>query len=355
MTTSVVITNVRARAGHRAWRTSALLAVCASVAACATVPANEQPDRQPDAAVTESLTITSPTNGSTVSGTITVSASASGNLTVTAVQFLLDGDNLGSEDTSSPFSTSLDSASISDGTHTLTARARDTAGNSTDSAPITINVSNGNHTPSTIPLSFNDPIFTNMTTSGDVTIPDGESLSNRSITGPTPSASITATGAATITKCRVDSQEAVRVGGSGLVRIDQSWLEAEGVAGDHADVIQAYAPGSTGTIHVTNSTLRAYNQDATAGLFVADNWTGTVRLENVVFWGGPFGLRLHSDVGGDLHVYLKDVYFVGPFGYDPYLISGQGGTAVIIHQWENVRNATIVNGALVPGAAIPPP
>lgn len=353
MTTPVVITNVRTR-GHRARRV--LLAVCASLAACAAKTTSEQPGGQPDAAGTvESVTITSPTDGSTVSGTITVSADASDNVAVTGVQFLLDGASLGSEDTSSPFSTSLDSASISNGPHTLMARARDAAGTFTDSAPISIDVSNGNQTTSTIPLSFDDPIFTNMTTSGDVQIPDGGTLSNRSITGPTPSASITAIGAATITKCRVDSQEAVRVGGSGLVRIEQSWLEAEGIPGDHADVIQAYAPGSTGTIHVTNSTIRAYNQDATAGLFVADNWTGTVRLENVVFWGGPFGLRLHSDVGGDLHVYLKDVYFVGPFLYEPYLISGQGGTSVIIHQWENVRNATIVNGELVPGAAIPAP
>src|SRR5262245_47321031 len=38
------------------------------------------------------------------------------------------------------------------------------------------------------------------------------------------------------------------------------------------------------------------------------SWTGTTRFENVVFWGGPFGL--HSDVGGDLHIYLKDVFFV---------------------------------------------
>ena len=277
MTTLIVNTKVSTRSVHRAWRTSVLLAVGASLAACDTAITNDQPDAQANTAVT--------------------------------------------------------------------------------AEELTINVRNDSSPPSSdaIPLSFNDPIFTNMTTSGDVKVPDGGSLSNRSISGPTISASITALGAATITKCRVDSQEAVRVGGSGLVRIDQSWLEAKGVAGDHADVIQAYAPGSTGTIHVTNSTIRAYNQDATAGLFVADNWTGTVRLENVVFWGGPFGLRLHSDVGGDVHVYLKDVYFVGPFLYEPFLLSGYGGTSVIIHQWENVRSATIVNGALVAGAAIPAP
>src|SRR5882762_7689643 len=52
------------------------------------------------------VTMTSPTSGSTVSGTITVSASATGlgTLTVAGVQFQLDGVNLGAEDTAVPYS-----------------------------------------------------------------------------------------------------------------------------------------------------------------------------------------------------------------------------------------------------------
>src|SRR5207249_2254411 len=73
------------------------------------------------------VSITTPANGSTVSGTITVSANASDNVGVAGVQFLLDGANLGAEDTASPYSISWDTTAATNGTHTLTARARDAA------------------------------------------------------------------------------------------------------------------------------------------------------------------------------------------------------------------------------------
>src|SRR5213076_1652621 len=80
------------------------------------------------------VSITSPTSASTVSGSITVTASASDNVGVAGVQFKLDGANLGGEDTSSPYSVSWNTAGASNGSHTLTARARDAAGNTTTSS-----------------------------------------------------------------------------------------------------------------------------------------------------------------------------------------------------------------------------
>jgi hypothetical protein len=74
-----------------------------------------------------------------------------------------------------------------------------------------------------------------------------------------------------------------------------------------------------------------------------------------LFHGGPFGLRAHSDTGGDLHVSLKNVSFVGPFKYKPFLLSSENGTKLIIDRWENVCMATISNGQLVKGAQIPRP
>ena len=59
---------------------------------------------------------------------------------VAGVQFKLDGANLGSEDTSAPYSFNWDSAAASEGAHTLTAVARDRAGNQTASAPINVTV-----------------------------------------------------------------------------------------------------------------------------------------------------------------------------------------------------------------------
>jgi len=77
-----------------------------------------------------------------VSGTVVVSASASDNVGVAGVQFKLDGANLGAEATSAPYSVSWDTTATANGTHTLTAVARDAAGNSATSGAVTVTVSN---------------------------------------------------------------------------------------------------------------------------------------------------------------------------------------------------------------------
>src|SRR5258708_874817 len=90
------------------------------------------------------VTMTSPASGSTVSGTVPVSASVSivGVLTVSSVQFQLDGGNLGAPDTSAPYSVSWTTPAAGNGSHPMTAVARDAAGNRTTSAPVTVTVSN---------------------------------------------------------------------------------------------------------------------------------------------------------------------------------------------------------------------
>jgi hypothetical protein len=85
--------------------------------------------------------ITFPGNGQTVSGTVTVTADASDNVGVAGVQFSIDGTNLGAEDTSAPYSVSWNTATVSDGSHTVKAVARDAAGNTTPSS-VTVTVSN---------------------------------------------------------------------------------------------------------------------------------------------------------------------------------------------------------------------
>ena len=102
---------------------------------------NTPPPPPPDT-TPPSVSVTSPASGATVSGTITVSASASDNVGVVGVQFQLDGANAGSEDTSAPYSVPWDTTSASNGSHTITAVARDAAGNRTTSSPVTVTVSN---------------------------------------------------------------------------------------------------------------------------------------------------------------------------------------------------------------------
>jgi len=88
------------------------------------------------------VSLTSPGNGATVSGTTAVNATASDNVGVAGVQFLVDGAALGTEDTAAPYTVSWNTTGASNGSHTLTSTARDAAGNRTTSSPVTVTVSN---------------------------------------------------------------------------------------------------------------------------------------------------------------------------------------------------------------------
>src|SRR5260221_6428975 len=108
------------------------------------------------------VAITSPAPDSIVNDTATVSANVTiiGSLTVSSVQFRLDGANLGARDTSAPYSISWDTTTASNGSHTLTAVARNVLGAEFTSAPVTATVSN--IAPSPLPVRFEetDPSIT---------------------------------------------------------------------------------------------------------------------------------------------------------------------------------------------------
>ena len=87
------------------------------------------------------VAITAPANTATVARAITISATASDNVEVAGVQFAVDGVNLGSAKTAAPYSAAWDTSAATDGTHTLSATARDQAGN-TATSTITVTVSN---------------------------------------------------------------------------------------------------------------------------------------------------------------------------------------------------------------------
>ena len=89
----------------------------------------------------------SPAAGASVSGTVTIAAAASDAVGVAGVQFRVDGVNVGAEDTSAPYSVPWDSAASGAGSHTLTAIARDAAGNTRTSAAITVSVSSSDKVP----------------------------------------------------------------------------------------------------------------------------------------------------------------------------------------------------------------
>lgn len=100
------------------------------------------PPSVPTDGTAPTVSVTAPGNGSTVSGTVAISATASDNTGVTGVWFTVNGTAVGAEDTSAPYQISVNSATIGNGSHTIRAVARDAAGNVSTSAPVVVTVSN---------------------------------------------------------------------------------------------------------------------------------------------------------------------------------------------------------------------
>jgi len=89
------------------------------------------------------VTITAPASNATVSGTITLTATATDpDSPVSFVQFQVDGANTGAQLTAAPYSLSLDTTTLSNGAHSLTAVAQDPSGNVGTSVSVPITVSN---------------------------------------------------------------------------------------------------------------------------------------------------------------------------------------------------------------------
>lgn len=90
--------------------------------------------------IAPTVSVTSPSNGATVSGTVTISAAASDNVGVTSVQFFVDGASTGS-DTTAPYSMPWNTTTFArNTTHTLVVRAYDAAGNNANSASVSVAV-----------------------------------------------------------------------------------------------------------------------------------------------------------------------------------------------------------------------
>ncbi|TKJ36270.1 MAG: hypothetical protein CEE38_12710 [Planctomycetes bacterium B3_Pla] len=97
------------------------------------------------------LTITSPTNGSTVSGTIDVAANASADNGISQVAFFVDATSIG-VDTDAPYGVTWNSASVADGVYMIIATATDMIGH-TASDLIFVQVSNAANNPPTVEIT----------------------------------------------------------------------------------------------------------------------------------------------------------------------------------------------------------
>ena len=130
----------------------------------------------PDA-VAPTVAVTAPSSGATVSGTVPLSATASDDVAVAGVQFAVDGAAVGAEDTSSPYAASWSSLLVPNGPHTVTAVARDTAGNTATSSAVTVTVANSATTGLVAAYGFNE--------GAGPTVGDGSGMGNAgTVQGP---------------------------------------------------------------------------------------------------------------------------------------------------------------------------
>jgi len=90
-----------------------------------------------------SVAIASPANNATVSGSVTVSGTASDTVSVSSVQVSVDNGAYSNASGTTNWSYSFNTASLSNGSHTLTAKATDAAGLFAISSVLNISVSNG--------------------------------------------------------------------------------------------------------------------------------------------------------------------------------------------------------------------
>ena len=101
------------------------------------------PPPPPPDATAPAVTVTEPSANAVVSGTsVVLRATATDDVGVTSVQFRVDGENVGSRDTTSPYSVEWSTTDYADGPHSVSAVGEDGAGNRSTSAPVAVAVAN---------------------------------------------------------------------------------------------------------------------------------------------------------------------------------------------------------------------
>ncbi len=253
-----------------------------------------QTDNQPP-----TVTVTSPSNNQTVSGTWTITANAADNVGVAGVQFLLDGSNLGPESLAAPYSTSWNTASTADGGHVLTAVARDAVGNRTTSAPVTASVSNGLRKPytTTFPLTENP-------------ISEGGRWINGQAVGLDWADIQTVPGLAFGTE-------------KGTINFDDS---------------TALLAGSWGPDQTVEATVHSVNQPSDQGIYEEVELRLRSSLSAHRATGYEINFRCNKTVNG----YMQVVRWNGPFGNFTYL-DGRGGSQYGVQNGDVVKASMIGN------------
>ena len=200
------------------------------------------------------VSITAPANGSTVSGTVPITAAAADDLGVASVAFTVNGTALGTDTTAADgWSTSFDTTTIANGSATITATVTDSAGK-TATASVTVTVQNTVVTGGDVLYVVGNP---GALLAGEIAVRDRLTSAGRSVTilDDNLTTPVAATGYAMVL---VGSSVSTGVLGSTLKNLAQAvWLakpyllDDMGVTGPVA--LTDYGFVSTATVDIVDS------------------------------------------------------------------------------------------------------
>jgi len=134
-----------------------------------------------DTTAPSSAMLAAPSDGSTVSGSVGLSAAAADNVGVTRVQFFIDGALLGQA--TSPFSYTWNTLTTYNGSHSVYVRAYDAAGNYSTTALAALMVSNGGGSTDTTPPSSPSNLTGVASSPTQVNLTWNASTDNSAVTG----------------------------------------------------------------------------------------------------------------------------------------------------------------------------
>ena len=235
-----------------------------------------------------SIAITSPVSGTTILGTTTVATSVSAN--TTKVQFRVDGANSGAAVTTAPFSFALNTTTLSNGSHSLSAVASNSSAQTTTSAAVAVTVSNGGTSGGGGTLTPSGPV----TLSGQ----NGTTIQNLHITNPSGDC-VTITNGTNITIRQSEigpcGGNAIVVTGGSTINVSDNYIHPEGQLTGCCDVTDGIY--STGTSNLSiqgnviaygESNIEAQNQtnlSVIGNFFLNPRGGADSRGQNVQVWG----------------------------------------------------------------------
>ncbi len=199
------------------------------------------------------------------------------------------------------------------------------------------------------PMTFDDSVFGSMTehttAAGNI---GSSSLSHQSYVEGAGDPTIICEGGNTLSYVRVSSREGIRLT-SGTVNLNWCYLHVYTVGDDHADAIQVYSPGDSGTWNISHCAIR--NAASNAGIFCADNHESHWNLSYVLFEGGNYGFVCYAD-GNPCTLNFDHVYFVrDSFSFGEFALL----STVTVVNWTNVYLCDIVAGAVTNLSALASP